>query len=62
MGFLENYNKLSGFIKCGEFLDPLRTCWLLWKDLAPYMHRLHRIYFKFNCLEMVSQKMSGVRA
>jgi len=26
---------LGGFIKCGEFLDWLRTCWLLEKNSAP---------------------------
>jgi hypothetical protein len=25
-----------GSIKCGEFLEQLRTCWLLSKDSAPW--------------------------
>jgi len=28
-------NELPGSVKCGEFLDWLRTCWLLKKDSAP---------------------------
>ena len=27
-------NEASGSIKCGEFLDKLRTCWLLRMDNA----------------------------
>jgi hypothetical protein len=31
-------NKLSGSIKCGEFLGQLRTCSLLRKDSAPWSY------------------------
>jgi len=35
-------NELSSFIKCGEFLGLLWTCWLLKKDLAlwSYLFRI----------------------
>jgi hypothetical protein len=36
LGCCECGNKPSGSIKCGEFLDKLRTCWLLNKDSAPW--------------------------
>jgi len=29
-------NEPSGYIKCGEFFDWLRTCYLLKKDSAPW--------------------------
>jgi hypothetical protein len=31
----ERCNEPSGSIKCGEFLDKLRTGWLLTKDSVP---------------------------
>ena len=35
-GHLECDNEPSGFIKCGEFLDQLKTGYLLKKDSAPW--------------------------
>ena len=35
MGACERGNGTLGAIKCGEFLDQLRTCWPIWKDSAP---------------------------
>jgi len=34
-GACECGNELSGSVKCGEFLDLLRNCWLLRKGSAP---------------------------
>ena len=33
-GACKRGNEHSGFIKCGEFVDWLRNCWLLKKDCA----------------------------
>jgi hypothetical protein len=35
-GTCECGNEPSGSIKCGEFLDWLRTCWVLKKDSDPW--------------------------
>jgi hypothetical protein len=35
IGIGECGNEPSGSIKCGEFLDLLRTCWLPKKEFAP---------------------------
>jgi len=35
-GTCECGNEPLGSIKCGEFLDWLRTCWLLKKDSTPW--------------------------
>jgi hypothetical protein len=36
MGSCKCGNEPSGSIKCGEFLDWLKTGWLLKKDLVPW--------------------------
>ena len=33
-------NEPSGSIKCGEFLDWLKTCWLLRKDSAAWRKKI----------------------
>ena len=35
VGACECGNELSGSIKCEEFLDWMKTCWLFKKDSAP---------------------------
>jgi len=35
-GSFEFGNETSGSIKFQEFLDYLRTCLLIWKDIAPW--------------------------
>ena len=32
----EHGNKFSGYIRGGEFLDSLKTCWVVSKDTAPW--------------------------
>ena len=32
MGFYENGNESTGYVKCGNFLDPFMNCWLFKKE------------------------------
>ena len=47
-GACECGNELSGFIKCGEFLDQLKTNWLLKKDSAPWSKKVWTVD---NCIK-----------
>ena len=48
-GACESGDELSGFTKCWELLDQLRTSWLLTKDSAPwsYLFFIHSLIHSF---------------
>jgi hypothetical protein len=55
-GACESADEFSGFTKCWELLDQLRTSWLLTKDSAPwsYLFFIHSVIHSFNCNKITS--------
>ena len=46
-GAYECDNEPSGCIKCGEFIDWLKTVWLLKKESAPWDKKVTNLYSRY---------------